>query len=125
MANKNFPYHIRTTQIGVMEVQGAAGTSTIDQFTHHVYQPTTIEQTVIIPLNAHTDDIFSGTQRAVIEEEPVSDEDKSDDEERRKNASNLDNVLKWSTVKGYVGPLDTLNHRRMSKFIIRLLLVRA
>lgn len=53
VANKNFPYHVRTTQIGIMELTGGTGNSTIENFGHHVYEPTyttTREQTVIIPL---------------------------------------------------------------------------
>uniref|UniRef100_A0A0A9Y085 Uncharacterized protein n=1 Tax=Lygus hesperus TaxID=30085 RepID=A0A0A9Y085_LYGHE len=39
-ANKNFPYHVRTTQIGIMELgNGLAGNSTLDHFGHHPYAP--------------------------------------------------------------------------------------
>lgn len=38
-ANKNFPYHVRTNQIGVMEVSGTAGNNSMYHFGHHNYEP--------------------------------------------------------------------------------------
>ncbi|KAL0281143.1 UNVERIFIED_CONTAM: hypothetical protein PYX00_002219 [Menopon gallinae] len=38
-ANKNFPYHVRTNQIGMMEITGFSGNSSIYQFSHHPYAP--------------------------------------------------------------------------------------
>ncbi|KDR20138.1 hypothetical protein L798_05626 [Zootermopsis nevadensis] len=38
-ANKVFPYHVRTTQIGVMQVQDLTDSDTTFPFRHHQYAP--------------------------------------------------------------------------------------
>jgi hypothetical protein len=38
-ANKVFPYHVRTTQIGVMQVQDVVDSDTTFPFRHHQYAP--------------------------------------------------------------------------------------
>lgn len=95
VANKNFPYHVRTTQIAAMEITTIEGNTTVERFRHHPYEPAQ-EQTVIIPLTKRTEEIFEemytrntygGSKRGdVITEELPRD-------------LAMENVLNWSMAK--------------------------
>ncbi|XP_072375299.1 transmembrane protein 145-like isoform X2 [Diabrotica undecimpunctata] len=99
VANKNFPYHVRTTQIGIMELTGRHGTSTMEQFGHHMYEPTATirEQTVIIPLTRRTEEYFE-TMQHQQERRNVEELQNYDLMENEKNKT-IENVLRWSLAK--------------------------
>ncbi|KAF7283649.1 hypothetical protein GWI33_023286 [Rhynchophorus ferrugineus] len=116
VANKNFPYHVRTSQIGVMEISGTAGNSTMEQFGHHIYEPSSnlTEQTVIIPLTRRTEELCEGLYNKKRLSTPqiteIADEIAMD-EERTRDLT-IENVIKWSLAKN-IPALDFANFQHI------------
>ncbi|KAK6645038.1 hypothetical protein RUM43_001314 [Polyplax serrata] len=65
-ANKNFPYHVRTNQIGMMEITGISGNSSIYQFGHHPYAPGASVGVGDVPF-----ELFSVSRHLDIREKPI------------------------------------------------------
>lgn len=114
VANKNFPYHVRTTQIGIMELTGGtAGASTIEQFGHHVYEPSDLrEPTVIVPLTRRTEEIFEGMYSPAMRSSALGRTTEAIPTPPKDNV--MENVINWSLARN-IAAIEMPELQRMKR----------
>lgn len=54
-ANKSFPYHVKTNHIGIASEEDDGA-----DYPRHTYEPTHVDQNIIIPLSRRTEDLING-----------------------------------------------------------------
>lgn len=54
-ANKSFPYHVKTNHIGIASEEDDGA-----DYPRHTYEPTHVDQNIIIPLSKRTEDAING-----------------------------------------------------------------
>lgn len=93
---------------------GASGSSTIEHFGHHIYEPArTAEQPVIIPLTKRTEELFGGIYSQHLHRNPDREEPSAPAIQAELDIA-MENVLTWSLAKNIsaleFAQMDNLEH---------------
>lgn len=76
----------------------------MEQFNHHVYEPTSnLDQTIIIPLSRRTEEIFGGIYSQRIRANSTQNAREPPEGDCYRNGTDvaMQNVLSWSLAKNY------------------------
>lgn len=66
-ANKSFPYHVKTNHIGIASEDDDGA-----DYPRHTYEPTHVDQNIIIPLSRRTEELINGIYGNYMYDQPRS-----------------------------------------------------